>query len=60
MSKLEMLKKALTQAEDIVKHREFADDYGKREQALFKSYIVELYGDIADEEKGDEVIGEET
>ena len=55
-----MLKKALTQAEDIVKHREFADDYGKREQAFFKSYIVELYGDIADEEKGDEVIGEET
>ena len=58
MSKLDMLKKALTQAEDIVKHRELADDYGKREQDFFKSYIVELYGDIADEEKGDEVIGE--
>ena len=53
MSKLEMLKQALTQAEDIVKHREFANDYGKREQDFFKSYIVELYGDIEDEENGD-------
>jgi len=53
VSKLEMLKEALTQAEDIVRHRKFADDYGKREQDFFKSYIVELYGDIEDEENGD-------
>ena len=54
MSKLEMLKQALTQAEDIVKHRKFTTDYGKREQDFFKSYIAELYGDIEDEENGDE------
>ena len=53
MSKLDMLKQALTQAEDIVKDRKFADDYGKREQDFFKAYVVELYGDIEDEEKGD-------
>lgn len=62
MSKLDMLKEALTQAEDIVRHCKFSDDYGEREQDFFKSYIVELCGEIEDEENGDdaEVIGAET
>lgn len=51
MSRLQQLKEALAQAEDIVKHRKFADDYGKIEQDFFKSYIVELVGDIAEEEE---------
>ena len=53
MSKLDMLNEALAQAEKIVRHKKFADDYGKREQDFFKSYIVELLGDIDDEENGD-------
>ncbi len=53
MSKLDMLKKALTQAEGIVKDRKFTDDYGEREQDFFKAYIVELYGDIEDEKNGE-------
>ena len=48
-----MLKQALIQAEDIVRHRKFADDYGKREQDFFKAYIVELSGEIEDEESGE-------
>ena len=54
MSKLDMLKKALTQAEGIVKDSKFTDDYGKREQDFFKAYIVELYGDILEEETPEE------
>ncbi|KKK43599.1 hypothetical protein LCGC14_3168160 [marine sediment metagenome] len=46
-----MLKEALEQAEKIVKDREFANDYGKREQDFFKAYIVELSGDIEEELK---------
>lgn len=58
MSKLDLLKEALVQAEKIVKDREFANEYGKREQEFFESYIVELHGDIEDEENGalDEVV----
>lgn len=53
MSKLEMLNEALVQATKIVKGRKFVDDYGKREQDFFKSYIMELLSEIADEEKGE-------
>ena len=53
MSKLEMLNEALVQATKIVKDRKFVDDYGKREQDFFKSYIMELLSEIADEEKGE-------
>ena len=53
MSKLEMLNEALVQATNIVKDRSFTDDYGKREQDFFKSYIMELLSEIADEEKGE-------
>ncbi len=52
MSRLVQLKEALSQVEDIVRHREFADDYGKREQEFFKSYIVELACEILEEEGG--------
>ena len=51
MSRLEQLKGALAQAEEIVKDRKFADDYGEREQDFFKAYIVELNSDIEEEEQ---------
>lgn len=54
MRRLEQLKQALARAEMIVKHKEFNADYGKREQAFFKSYIVELLGEIQEEETDDE------
>lgn len=50
MSKLEMLNEALVQAEKIVKDKTFTAEYGLREQDFFKSYIVGLLGEIADEE----------
>ena len=56
MSKLDMLNEALVQAEKIVNHRKFSEDYGKREQDFFKSYVVELLGDIEDEENGDDAV----
>ena len=50
MSRLEQLKEALVQAEKIVNDEQFATDYGKIEQDFFKSYVVELTSDIAEEE----------
>lgn len=52
MSRLVQLKEALAQAEKIVRDRAFADDYGKREQEFFKSYITSLVEDIQEEEGG--------
>ncbi len=54
MNRLEQLKGALAQANEIVKSREFSDDYGKREQDFFKAYIVELAGEIINEEYDDD------
>ncbi len=54
MSRLEQLKQALAQANEIVKHKEFTDDYGKPEQDFFKAYIVELAGEIINEEYDDD------